>query len=848
MKPHSLSIPVVGLILLGFASRLGAVEQVKPNQEDLDFFERKIRPVLVERCYECHSVGAKKIKGGLLLDSREGMIKGGDAGAAVVPGEPEKSRLIKALRYTDEELQMPPKHRLEPGQVADFEAWVKMGAPAPQSQKIMTPPTVATTIDISEGRKFWSFQPVKAPALPSVKNKNWSKHPVDRFILAELETKGLTPASPADKRTLIRRATFDLIGLPPTPEEVDAFLADTSLKSFEKLVDRLLGSSHYGERWGRHWLDVVRYADTSGCNSDYPVLSAYKYRNYVIQSFNQDKPYDQFLREQIAGDLLPFKSDQEKFDNIIATGYLAISRRFGSRANEFHLTIEDTIDNVGKAILGLSVSCARCHDHKYDPIPTRDYYALYGIFNSTRYAFPGTEIYRHPKDLVPLTPADEAGEYYKDAAEMVSLDDLIDKLQEEKKALERAEKVVAKVEPEVDGAQPAETKEQAKPAEKRTLVEVKAALEDARTRLRILESKDYKFEKAYAVAEGKMGNAKIQKKGDPRNEAEEAPRGFLQVLGGQELPVGANGSGRYELAQWLIDPKNPLTARVMANRIWQHHFGKGIVQTPNDFGARGKAPTHPELLDYLARRFIESGWSIKAMHKLIMLSGAYQMSSVTASADFSAANEKSARALTSAATVDPNNDYLWKFTRRRLSAEEVRDSMLAISGTLDRTMGGEHPFPPEQDWRYTQHKPFVAVYESNRRSVYLMQQRIKKQPYLEVFDGPDPNATTGERLVSTTPIQALFMMNAPFAHEQADMLALRVGMASREDRERISYAHQLAFGRPASKEEIRLGADYLRRCLEALNETSLPADQQARAALASYARVLFSSNEFMYVD
>ncbi|HTF38185.1 MAG TPA: DUF1549 domain-containing protein, partial [Blastocatellia bacterium] len=350
----------------------------------------------------CHSAHSKKLQGGLLLDSREGMLKGGNAGQpAIRPGDPDSSLLIKAIRYSDAKLQMPPMRQLPAEQVKDFEAWVKMGAPDPRVQ------TASAQVpwqpyDLDEARKFWSFQPVKNPPLPEVNDKAWPRSSIDRFILAGLEGKGLKPVGNADKRTLIRRATFDLTGLPPTPEEVDAFLNDTSAKAFEKVIDRLLASPHYGERWGRHWLDVVRYADTAGCNSDFPVPAAYKYRNYVIKSFNEDKPYDRFIREQIAGDLLPAKRESEKYENIIATGYLAISRRFGSRTKEFDLTIDDTIDNLSKTFLALSVSCARCHNHKFDPIPTKDYYALYGIFNSSRYAFPGTEIYPHPADMVAL--------------------------------------------------------------------------------------------------------------------------------------------------------------------------------------------------------------------------------------------------------------------------------------------------------------------------------------------------------------------------------------------------------------------------------------------------------------
>ncbi len=378
--------------------------------------------------------------------------------------------------------------------------------------------------------------------------------------------------------------------------------------------------------------------------------------------------------------------------------------------------------------------------------------------------------------------------------EVAALDDQIEKLKVEKRSLE---KEGAREEARDVTAGESHTDER--------LLKVKAALEDAHTKQRMLEATPPAVEKAYAVAEAKAADAKIQKKGDPNNQGEVAPRGFLQVLGGATLPKEETGSGRLELAQWLTDPKNPLLARVMVNRLWQHHFGHGIVQTPNDFGTRGKPPTHPELLDYLASHFTQNGWSIKAMHKLIMLSHAYQISSLPAGAT----------------EADANNDLLSHFNRRRLDAEEIRDAMLSISGSLDATMGGPHPFPPENDWHYTQHVPFVAVYESNHRSIYLMQQRIKKQPFLETFDGADSNATVGERPVSTTPLQALFMMNAPFAHEQADKFAVRIGLAFPDEAARINFAYRLALGRPANKDEIRAGTAYLKECRADLNQTKM---------------------------
>ena len=413
------------LVLLIGHARAAGEQPTATEAEGVAFYEKRVRPVLAENCYACH--GPEKQKGNLRLDSIAAALQGGDRGAALAPGKPERSLVLTAISYTDDELKMPPKGKLNSEQIADLTAWIKMGAPGPTNAD--------PAHDLAERRKHWAYQPIPAVTVPNVRNAAWVATPIDRFVLAKLESAGLTPASPADRRTLLRRVTFDLTGLPPTVEESAEYLKDTSSNAFEKVVDRLLASPQYGERWGRHWLDVVRYADTAGCNSDYPIADAYKYRNWVIQSFNDDKPYDQFVREQVAGDLLPATTDQDRFDKIIATGYLAISRRFGSSDPEFHLTIEDTIDNVGKAFLGLSVSCARCHDHKFDPIPTRDYYALYGIFQSTRYAFPGMEDFKHRRDFVALTDDAKRAAFFEYQAAVSDLDQELFRLKQEQKAL-----------------------------------------------------------------------------------------------------------------------------------------------------------------------------------------------------------------------------------------------------------------------------------------------------------------------------------------------------------------------------------------------------------------------------
>jgi hypothetical protein len=793
-------LPLALIALTGVVLLTGPARAADPS-DGVAFFEKTIRPVLAERCFACHSAQSGKSKGGLRLDTPRALLQGGDSGSAVVPGKPDQSRLIRAVRYTADDLHMPPKdkERLSAGQVRDLETWVRIGAPVPKD---------------GGGRKVdagshWSFQPVREPALPPVRG---SAHPIDRFVDAGLAAHGLTPVGPADKRTLIRRVTFDLTGLPPTPEEVEAFVTDTSPDAFARVVDRLLASPAYGEKWGRHWLDAVRYADTCGDNSDFPVAEAYKYRDYVIDSFNRDKPYDRFAREQLAGDLLPAATEAQRREQVIATGYLATARRFGSTATEHHLTLEDVIDNFGKTFLGLSVSCGRCHDHKFDPVPQTDYYALYGIFASTTFAFPGTELYRFPKDFVALGTPDEARERRRWEQEVAELSDRHEKLKNDRKRVQQAP----------DGK-----------LNGRTVAQVEAEFAAVNARLAELEDHVPTVEVAYAVGEGTPANARVHKKGDPKLLGDEVPRGWLRVLGGQRIPPAEKGSGRLELAQWLTDANNPLFARVMVNRIWQGHFGQGIVATPNDFGARGEKPTHPELLDFLARRFAEGGWSVKAMHRLIVTSQAYQR----ASTDDPAGLQR-----------DNRNEYLWHFARQRLSAEEIRDAMLAVSGSLDRTPGRGHPFPPKKEWTFTQHKPFVAAYDHDRRSVYLMQQRLRKQPFLEVFDGADPNAATGLRPLSTTPLQALFLMNDPFVHAQADRFAARVLRDRSDEAARIDEAYRLAFGRPPEADEIETGQAYLRAVAGKVREAGTTADRLPRAAWASYARVLLGSNEFLFVE
>lgn len=816
-KQYLVTFLLIGLVT-AFDSHVFAAE---PDAAALEFFEKKIRPIFAAHCSECHG---KKKHGGLLLDSREGWMTGGDSGAAIIPGDLEKSILIRAVRWTDKDLRMPPKQKLSETEIADLETWVKTGAVDPRTTLEKTNGTTSKPhygISLEEGRKFWSYQPVQEPAVPQVKGTGWPRNEVDNFILQRMESVGVVPVATADPRTLLRRVTFDLTGLPPTPAEMDSFLADKSPQAFERVVDRLLESPRYGERWGRHWLDVVRYADTCGNASDYPVPQAHRYRDWVIRAFNRDLSYQEFLREQIAGDLLPSDNDVQRFDRITATGYLAIARRFGgSRTGEHHLTLEDTIDNVGRAILGSSLSCARCHDHKFDPITMSDYYGIYGIFESTRYPFPGAEADKKQADFVPLmSPAEIDALLAPHRAKMATLD-------AEVKMLEAVE---------------AEAKKTPESPEKKAIVDAATkSLNEARQRHKAAANEAPLVPNAYAVADGTAANTRMQLRGDPKRLGNEVPRHFPAILGGQELPKDTNGSGRLQLAEWLVDPQNPLTARVMVNRIWQYHFGRGIVATPNDFGLRGQLPTHPELLDFLASRFVKQGWSVKSMHRLILLSQTWQLSSATPD-DPAGVNAKNRN-------LDPNNDLYWHFNRSRLDAESIRDSLLFVGGELDETPGGVHPFPPQHTWGWTQHNPFVANYESRRRSIYLMQQRLKKNPYLALFDGADPSSSTGVRLPSTTPLQALFAMNDPLAHGQSTKFAQRILASGSDDQLRINAAYQLAFSRPALPEEQQECLEFLTRYRTRLVDLKSPADQTEIKAWSALARSLMGANEFIYVD
>jgi len=776
------SIPVMGfcrctiLILLLVVCRLWADAKT-------DFFESKIRPVLATHCFECHG---HKDKGGLKLDSREAILQGGDSGPAIVPGKPEKSLLMTAVQHADPDLEMPPKKKLPPEAIADLSQWIRAGAVWPEGKAL----GFATGEITDEQRKHWAYQPLKGNAAQTPTEENF----IDAHVRGRLKGQGLQAVDLADRRTLIRRVTFNLTGLPPTPMEVEAFLKDQKADAWHRVVERLLASPRYGERWGRHWLDLVRYADTAGDAGDYPIPEAYKYRNYVIDAFNKDKPYNQFVREQIAGDQLPAENEEQRWEQTIATGYIAISRRIGVSPHKLrHITIEDTLNNLGKTFLGLTIGCARCHDHKFDPIPTADYYALYGIFDSSVYPHAGAEHSPHRHSFVYRMGKAKADEVLKPFRS--KLEPWNKKERDQFNLYQSFQREV------VTGSI--------------TRQSVWAGLEGIRARRAEVAKTFPNSDIAYAIVDGSASDVSIHKQGNPRDLGPKVRRGFLKILGGQQLPENTKGSGRLELANWLTSSAEPLLARVIVNRIWHYHFGRGLVSTPSDFGVRGTAPTHPVLLDMLAQYFIKSGWSMKTMHRLILDSETYRMAATEHAGNLA---------------KDPDNHFLWRANRRRLDAEELRDSLLTFSAQLDITPGGRHPFPHRLTYFYRQHEPFQEKYVSNKRSIYQMQQRIQKNPYLDMFDGPDGGLHLGDRKASVTTLQALYFMNSKFIHEQAEAITERL-----PEEHKVEYLYELVFNRRAEEKELEFAESYF-------------AKDNSRQRWVGYVRSMLSSNEFLFVD
>jgi hypothetical protein len=769
-----------------------------PTSEQIEFFEKRVRPIFVNSCGHCHD--GEEHKSDLKLNSRDAILRGGKHGAAAVPGKPEASLLIHAVRR-DGKLKMPKDgDALPAAQIEVLERWIAMGMPWPEKGAGVS----GTASFTAEQQNYWAFQPVGKVAPPRVKEESWVRTDVDRFILAALEAKGLSPAPPADKRTLLRRATFDLIGLPPTPEEIDAFLKDGSPDAFAKVVGRLLASPHYGERWGRHWLDTIRYADSSGRVSDFPEI--WRYRDWVTDSFNRDLPYGRFIALQFAGDLIqPADKNFVDKDALVATGLLAIAQFDPGNVDPRLMNaeyVDDQIDVVGRAVLGLTLACARCHDHKFDPILTDDYYALAGIFFNSRVI---ANLQADPPRLrAPLLPKIDADRIIaaRDARKK-RIAELEKAIKELAKAKAGPTSVAATV-PATDSIGPPML------TDAQRLAALKADLE------RVKAEPEPELPEAVVVVEGgqadgdfaSVHDTPVYIRGDPHRPGKVVPRGFPRVLAGDRQPPITHGSGRLDLARWLASPDNPLPSRVMVNRIWQHHFGEGIVRTPNNFGKLGDRPSNPALLDFLARRFLDSGGSMKTIHRLIMLSATYQQCD---------------RAPADTLARDPDNALFGRMNRRRLEAEAIRDNLLAVAGRLDLSMGG------------------IGFRDLNtpRRTHYLKTVRSETVPggYGLLFDRPDPSLISERRAVSTGAPQALFMLNDPFVVAQAKALAERVAKEAvgKDEEAKIRRLYLLAFGREPAQQEIEIG-------------TKLLSEAGTTNPWERYCQVILCANEFVYVD
>jgi len=777
-----------------------------PTADEVKFFEAEVRPLLITHCYGCHSKTANLAKGGLRLDTRDATRRGGKSGPAVVPSDLDSSLLIRAVRYHDVDFQMPPDGKISDEEIRTLEKWVSMGAPDPRDEKPVaagksgaaSPGTAHrwTKDDIAQGRdQHWAYRPVVDAKPPAVAEPEWSRTAIDAFVFAEMAERGLTPAAPADKRALLRRASLDLTGLPPTEAELAAFEADASPDAFAKCVDRMLASPAFGERWGRHWLDVARYAESSGKEANLFYPHAWRYRDYVIDAFNEDKPYDQFLVEQLAGDLLPAGSDADRAENLVATGYLAIgTKSHNARGKpQFQMDLADEqLDATTQGMLGLTVACARCHDHKFDPITQKDYYAVAGIFLSTdtRYGTFEAQQNNHPAGLVALPP--ESGmplgaPMRRDQRSLLAAAQM--RTAEEAK---RSEEILAE-------ARAARLKGGELPANIQQQV-VRARATQGATRN--LQSITERFgpegapTEANLVAMGAQDrdralNARVLDRGELDKPGEVVHRGFVELLStGAEAKI-TKGSGRLELAQWIARADNPLTSRVWANRVWLHLFGQGLVPTPDNFGMSGLRPSHPELLDHLAARLVAGGWSTKQLIREIMLSRAYAMSSAYDAKD---------------AEIDPDGTYLWRMPKKRLEAEAIRDSMLAAAGALIRTpkLGSPIGFV-EGAARGPAVERLLGSIDGtgdNHRSVYLPIVRDRVPESLEVFDFAEPAFVTGRRDATNVPTQALFLMNSAEITRLSDMFATRVMAEGAKEIDRIQAAFAIAFGRAPSAGEV----------------------------------------------
>jgi len=919
-----------------------------------EFFEKKIRPVFVANCAKCHSPKAKIAE--LDLTTAEGFARGGESGPLINKEKPEESRLLKAIGY-DDSLKMPPAGKLKAEEIAAITEWVKLGAPWPQAKaeavagEAKSPERKSTREFTAEEKKFWAYQPIAKSAPPQVKNVGWVKSPIDAYVLAKLEEKNLKPAPPADKLTLLRRASYDLTGLPPTEKEIKDFLADDSPKAFEKVVERLLASPRYGEKWGRNWLDVARYADSTGNDEDHRYPFAWKYRDYVIEAFNNDLPYDQFVREQIAGDQLPAPDGKEvNRRGIIATGFLALGPKAVAQQDKKKMlydVFDEQVDVTTRAFLGLTVSCARCHNHKFDALLTKDYYSMIGIFASTR-SFSNPDSHVSGVFEKPLVTKTEFEQYQnarsehqaKERRAQTELEEIVDAVREPaaKELAPRLAEFMLAAHKIYDGGAKledvaAQTKLPAKVLERwvnflkpqdltpQHLLEWRNAhqansadklaeaarsyqqrfqnhLDEWLTEMAkwragekvaqtgkkksasgkpVFEAGDDRFfQGVYFASDGPFGvsakdkqrftaaqNQRISElqkeletlkknapaepelacaiedgdpvaqpvfvRGDYNNPGEDAPKAFPAILSAFDTKPNFTGSGRLQLAEWLTQPEHPLTSRVMVNRIWQWHFGEGIVRTPDNFGKMGERPTHPELLDFLAREFVKSGWSIKAMNRMIMLSSAYQMASVNSAVS---------------PDVDADNRLLTRFNRRRLSVEELRDGLLAIDGTIDLTMGGSLQQGRGTDGENNQGRLSLNPEKLKRRTVYIPLRRANLPTLLNLFDFGDATSMQGKRQLTNVSTQALFWLNSDFLTDMSATVAKALlADSTLSDMARVESLYLRVLNRQAEKDEIEQAIKYLSGFKQ-----KFPGEKAEAKAWQSLCRVVMASNDFLYVD
>ena len=811
-----------------------------PKVSREEFFELHVRPLLASKCANCHS-GKPDAKNRLFVMSRDALLKGGDYGPAIVPGDAEASLLIEAAKRIHKELKMPPdkENRLTRSEINQLVTWINDGAYWPKETQEQRPAfTRKSGSEITTDH--WSFQQRSQPEPPAEVSLEWAGSAIDRFLSRQHLRNKVRPAGLADRRTLIRRATFDLIGLPPTSAEVSTFMndPDDDEKAYGRLIDRLLASRHYGERWGRHWLDVARYADTQGDVGDYPIPSAYKYRNWVIDALNRDMPFDEFVQRQIAGDMMAEdeKNANAARESIIATGFVALSRRVGNtKTEDRHLTIEDSLDTIGRGILGLTLRCARCHDHKFDPILNRDYYSLYGVFEGTRYPWMGASDAKSPSDLSPGVPGEEhrrkTDEFFR----------LITRYEYQinnhfrpwlKPTLAAYRQVSARIE--------AAKKKGEDTKELETERERHLNIRKGRFRELMLHGLDWikkeksrlaenpPYEWVFGVSDGEAVDSRIHLRGNPKVLGDKVGRGAPTVMGGESF-ANRSSSGRMELAQWLTRDDHPLTARVIVNRVWARHFGRGLVSTPDNFGRQGDKSSHPELLDWLANRFVAEGWSLKQLHRQVMLSRAYRLSGERSEANLER---------------DPENKWVWHFPRRRLEAEAIRDAILFVSQRLDTEPGGPHPFRPWHVRRYSLNGPFNEDFPTLKRSVYMVTQRIFRHPFLGLFDGPDTTSSTAERQTSNNPGQALYLMNSRFVREQSLCFADRALEQSGTDEDKLQWIWKRSYGRPAGRDECAMAQSHITRYMQTAEDRL----HRQREAWASLCRAVLTSNEFFHVD